>query len=107
VLGVVNCHPSLPIQTTIHWCGLGPLRTTRAWILSDPDPLAANSFDSPNQVVTREVLLPEGAEEVGMSLCLGVAGELTVRETPPQSAGTRDAQIYRFPAASVTVIELR
>jgi alpha-N-arabinofuranosidase len=108
VLGVVNRHPTLPVEATVHWRGLGPLRTARAWILSSTDPLAANSFDAPNQVVTREVLLPEGEVEVGMSLCLGAAGELTVRETPPSAASKRcDRQVYRFPAASVTVIELR
>jgi len=108
VLGVVNRHPTLPIEATIHWRGFGPLRTVRAWILAAPDSLASNSFDAPERVATREVLLPEGKEEVGMSLCLGAAGELTVRETPPQPAGAScNAQVYRFPAASVTVIELK
>jgi alpha-N-arabinofuranosidase len=108
VLGVVNRHPSLSIQTNIHLRGCGPLRTARAWILSGPNPLAANSSDVPDQVLTREVLLPKGEEEVGMSLCLGGAGELTVCDTPPKAAGTRgDTQVYRFPAASVTVIELK
>lgn len=107
VLGVINRHPTLPIEATMHWRGFGALRTARAWILSAPDPLASNSLDAPERVVTREVLLPEGKEEVGMSLCLGAAGEWTVRETPPSAAGTHgDAQVYRFPATSVTVIEL-
>jgi hypothetical protein len=86
----------------------GPLQTARAWILSGTDSLASNSFDTPKQVAAREVLLPEGEGEVGMSLCLGAAGEWTVHETPPPAAGTRgDMQVYRFPAASVTVIELK
>ena len=108
VLGIVNRHPTLPIEATMRWRGFGPLRTARAWILSSPDPLASNSFDAPERVVTREVLLPKGEEEVGMSLCLGAAGELTVRETPPAVASRRgQTQVYRFPPASVTVIELK
>jgi alpha-N-arabinofuranosidase len=107
VLGVVNRHPTQPIQATIHWRGFGPLRTARAWILGAPDPLASNSFDMPNEVIAREVLLPKGEEEVGMSLCLGAAGEWTVRETPPPAAGARaDTQVYRLLPSSVTVIEL-
>ena len=108
VLGVINRHPTLPIEATIHLRGFGPLQPAQAWILSGPDPLAANSLDAPEQVVTREVLLPKMEPEVGMSLCLGPAGALTVRETPPHDASGRgDTQVYRFPAASVTVIELK
>jgi len=109
VLGIVNRHPTLACEATVHLRGFGALRLTGAWILSAPNPLATNSFDAPQQVVPREVRLPgAGEEEVGMSLCLGAAGELSVHEAvPPTAAEHGDRQVFRFPAASVTVIELK
>lgn len=107
VLGIINRHPTRPVETVIHLPD-ARLRATRAWILSSPDPLAANSPEAPEQVVAREVLLPQGEAEVGMSLCLGPAGQLALREPAPSPGGQRrNGYLYRFPAASVTVIEFK
>jgi alpha-N-arabinofuranosidase len=79
VLGVVNRHPERAIEVELTLRGLESLLPTQAWVLSGPHPLAANSFDMPEQVTARQVA----------------------------PARLRDGHgTHRFPACSVTVLSL-
>jgi len=77
VLGVVNRHPERAIEVELTLRGLESLLPTQAWVLSGPNPLAANSFDMPEKVTARQVAPARLWDGHG---------------------------VHRFPACSVTVI---
>jgi alpha-L-arabinofuranosidase len=59
-LGLINRHPTQELRARINWRGFPALNPIQAWLLSGPDPLAANSFDTPEQVRLRQADLPAG-----------------------------------------------
>ena len=59
-LGLINRHPTQEMRARINWRGFPALNPIQAWLLSGPDPLAANSFDAPEQVRLRQADLPSG-----------------------------------------------
>jgi alpha-N-arabinofuranosidase len=58
-LGLVNRHPAQAMRLKLGWRGFSVLKLRKAWLLSGPDPSAANSFDAPEQVCARPADLPE------------------------------------------------
>jgi alpha-N-arabinofuranosidase len=60
VLGLVNRHPdrSMQVRIALRAFGLRRLRSAGAWLLTGPGPLAANTFDHPQQVGVRDGPLP-------------------------------------------------
>jgi alpha-N-arabinofuranosidase len=59
VFGIVNRHPQRAIRARLALRGFGRLRPVQAWQMSNPDPLAFNTFDDPERVRARPAALPE------------------------------------------------
>ncbi|MBN1659722.1 MAG: hypothetical protein JXA93_15050 [Anaerolineae bacterium] len=58
VLGVVNRHPARKARLSLALRGAGGLRPAGGWVMSGPDPLAANTLDAPERVGVRPVSPP-------------------------------------------------
>ena len=50
VLGLINRHPARKVEVLAPLRGFGALRPAEAWLLTGPNPLAANTPDRPEQV---------------------------------------------------------
>ena len=55
VLGVVNRHPTRRVDLSVRLYGFEDLRPKKGWLLRHSDPLAENSFASPENVKAKEV----------------------------------------------------
>lgn len=55
---------SLPVE--LHWQDRVPASVVSAYQLSGTDPKAANSFENPNNIVTRPIAVPEIADQSAM-----------------------------------------
>jgi alpha-L-arabinofuranosidase len=58
VIGIVNRHPDKRVDLRIKLSGFGKMTTSQAWLLTNPDPLAVNSFAEPQKVKSKSINLP-------------------------------------------------
>lgn len=78
VIGIVNRHPTRRVDLSVRLYGFGPLGPRRGWLLSGPDPLAANSFEQPEAVKAKEVELRSIGQRTRFTLDLPACSVSTI-----------------------------
>lgn len=59
VVSILNRHPSLRTYVNIDLKDFPKMRLSEGWLLTHPDPLAANSVEQPENVKSRQIGLPD------------------------------------------------
>ncbi|MEM5776262.1 MAG: alpha-L-arabinofuranosidase C-terminal domain-containing protein, partial [Anaerolineaceae bacterium] len=59
VVSILNRHPSLRTYVNIDLKDFPKMQLSEGWLLTHPDPLAANSVEQPENVKSRQIGLPD------------------------------------------------